>query len=94
MHDDDTPPDDTSTEEKGKILQYRRPKKPKNEDHRPVYINDKSLERTIERLNLVTIHLMRLQEQLDITQTTVKYFSIISGSMLGVAILLILLGSG
>ena len=94
MPDDETP-DDTSTP-KGKILQYRRPEPKKTQA--PVYINDAVHDelnrRMTQRIDLITVHLQRLQEQVDIVQASLKYFSIISGSMLGVAILLILLGSG
>ena len=110
MPDDETTEDDITTSiPRGKVLQYRRPdhRPDHGPDHGPglrpqqekqtrssVYINDEPLDRTVNRLNLAIIHLQRLQEQVDIMQASVKYFSIISGTMLGIAILLILIGSG
>ena len=100
MPDDDSnnqDNDDPTSIPRGKILQYRRPDHPPPQKEKPtrsVYINDEPLDRTVNRLNLAIIHLQRLQEQVDIMQTSVKYFSIISGTMLGIAILLMILGSG
>ena len=95
MPDDDSNNQDDTP--RGKVLQYRRPDHPPPQQEkptRPVYINDEPLDRTVNRLNLAIIHLQRLQEQVDIMQASVKYFSIISGTMLGIAILLMILGSG